>query len=311
VSGPAEPGSAPGQEPAGGPPHFADLALDALRVPGHGLGPESTFSSDLSVDEAILLGETGFVPCRLVMGSSIYHVGWARGSMLTSSTGLGPTFSNWGEGELTSLSRAMVDARNLAMSRLVSDAAQAGGEVVVGVRLTVEPHAGGGGKAEFTAIGTAIARRSAGARRPRRPHGDVVATDLSGQDFYFLDRAGWEPLGLVFGNCVYYVPPNWVPRTSPNQELEGPTRGLSAAREIAMGRLQREAEQPGVAGVVGVHVTQESRAFWRGATEFLAYGTAVRLKSDGGEAGHRNLDVRAVVGLDDPYVATDPSAITG
>ena len=113
------------------------------------------------------------------------------------------------------------------------------------------------------------------------------------------------------GNCVYYVPPNWVPRTSPNQELEGHLWPRPTARELAMDRLQREAEQPGVAGVVGVTVTQESHSFWRGATEFLAYGTAVRLKRDGGQAWHRSLDVRSVVGLDDPFVATDPSAITG
>ena len=254
-------------------------------------GEGATFSSDLSVDEAVLLAEAGFEPRRLVMGASIFHIGW---------TGTG-----WVEGEIVDVTRALHEARNLAMSRLLQDAAAAGGEVVVGVRLDFGTH---GRHAQFTGIGTAVARR--GAKPGRRRAGGAVATDLSGQDFYLLQRAGYEPVGLVFGNCVYYVPPNWAAAMSTtNVELEAPTRALATARELAMQRLQYEAAVLGGRGVVGVTTREHSRGW---AVEFLAVGTAVRLLAEGGvPAGHRPVDVRPVVDLQDTVVATDPGAITG
>ena len=47
------------------------------------------FTSDLSVAEYVLIGEAGFEPLGLVVGSSIYHVGlqyggWKQSQELTS-----------------------------------------------------------------------------------------------------------------------------------------------------------------------------------------------------------------------------------
>jgi uncharacterized protein YbjQ (UPF0145 family) len=219
---------------------------------------------------------------------------------------MGFTIGGGGEGELEGLTRAMAEARARATSRLLADAQAAGGEIVVGVRLTISLR---GLLAEFAAIGTAIAGAGARARTGRSA---PVATDLSGQDFYLLDRAGYEPVGLVFGNCIYYAPPNWASLSTVNVELDAPTRALTRARELAMARLQHEAEGLRAAGVVGVSVTQRSHAFWRGGTEFLAVGTAVRLRRDGGRPGeHRTVEVKTVLELEDAVVATDPGAITG
>lgn len=294
--GPA-PTPPPGSLPDAG--RLADQAIACLARPqqatAHG---RPVYSSDLSVDEAILLGESGFRPCRLVMGSSIFHVGWAGPS--GGYVGLTAVRGGYAEGELEGLTRAMYDARVHATSRLLADAQAAGGDVVVGVRLTIRSH---GRLAEFSAVGTAVARAEGGRTRPK-----PVATDLSGQDFYLLDRAGYEPVGLVFGNCVYYVPPNWASLSTTNVELDAPTRALTRARELAMGRLQREAEGLRAVGVVGVTATERAHAFWSGGTEFLAVGTAVRLKR-GGE--HLGVEVHPVVELEDALVTTDPGAITG
>lgn len=292
-----EAGGTPAADPRDGAPAsrlvdggaLADQAIACLASPlRRAKGDPGVFSSDLTVDEAILLGETGFHPKRLVLGSSIFHVGWVQ------------TAGGYGEGELATVTGAMYEARQRAIHRLLSDAQAAGGEVVVGVRLTIGGH---GHLAEFTSVGTAIART-----RPNRGRPAPIATDLSGQDFYLLHKAGYEPLGLVVGNCVYYVPPNWAASLSTaNVELDAPTRALTRARELAMARLQREAEGLGAAGVVGVNVTQHAHAFWRGAIEFLAVGTAVRLLR-GGE--HRSFEIRPVVELEDALVL-DPGAITG
>jgi uncharacterized protein YbjQ (UPF0145 family) len=275
-----------------GDKHLADLAIACLATPPRaGKSERDVFSSDLTVDEAILLAETGFRPRRLVIGCSIFHVGWA-------------TTSGYGEGELVAVTKAMSDARTMANRRLLADAQAAGGEIVVGVRLTINSQ---GRHAEFMAVGTAIGRDEASSRPA------PIATDLSGQDFYLLNRAGYEPIGLVFGNCVYYAPPNWgASFSTSNVELDSPTRALTRARELAMARLQHEAEALGAAGVVGVTVTERSHAWWRGGMEFLAVGTAVRLNREAGRAGaHRSFEIKPVVELEDVLVKTDPAALSG
>jgi hypothetical protein len=63
----------------------------------------SIFTSDLSVNEFLLVREAGFRPLGLVLGSSIYHVGLQVG--------------RWGKNqELQVLSQALYHARELAMT---------------------------------------------------------------------------------------------------------------------------------------------------------------------------------------------------
>src|SRR5665213_2340590 len=72
------------------------------------------FTSDLSVNEFLLIKEVGFHPLGFVMGSSIYHTGIQT--------------RKWGESqELTKLTEAMYNARELAMTRMEEEAAELGG----------------------------------------------------------------------------------------------------------------------------------------------------------------------------------------
>src|SRR5215469_13840300 len=83
------------------------------------------FTSDLSVNEFLLVREVGFRPLGLVLGSSIYHVGLQIG--------------RWNKNqELNVLSQAMYHARELAMSRMEAEADALGADGIVGVRLEVE-----------------------------------------------------------------------------------------------------------------------------------------------------------------------------
>ena len=119
----------------------SDLPKDAaarLEELEHGL-----FTSDLSVNEFLLVKQVGFHPLGLVMGSSIYHIGLQKG--------------NWGSSqELTKLTAAMYNARELAMNRMEEEADQLGADGVVGVRLDVNFYEWGHDSAEFIAVGTAV-----------------------------------------------------------------------------------------------------------------------------------------------------------
>ncbi|HEY8079489.1 MAG TPA: heavy metal-binding domain-containing protein [Labilithrix sp.] len=124
--------------------------------------------------------------------------------------------------------------------------------------------------AEFLAIGTAVKHRSGESWKNVR--GKPFQSDLTGQELFTLVRAGYRPVGFVMGNCVYYVPPNLL-RAPPTQsvELAEYTHAMYDARELAIERLQAEAEALGATGIVDVTVSEQSHA-WR--TNYANIGNA-------------------------------------
>ena len=330
----------------------ADLAIEHLRsmqpgaqsAPGSTTaqsapgapGGERTTSSDLSVDEAILLDEAGYEPCGMVTGSAVY-----RPSIFGRYASPGANV------ELAALSGALHEARRLAMSRLVGEAEALGAAGVAGVRLDVRGAEGAGRDMEFFALGTAVSRRGSDSRGSDSRDSDsrdsdsrdsdsrgsdsrgaarVFTSNLSGQELYLLERSGHTPVGLVMGVCVYHVARrslgSWWSGMGRNIELANPTTALYDSREIAMSRLQQEALQAGAAGVVGVRIDQRSHVWGSRVVEFVAIGTAVTgtaapgmaltgMAASGTARSYLPLGVRFAVPLDDPVRATDPRRLLG
>ena len=235
------------------------------------------FTSDLSVSEFLLVKEAGFDPVGLVVGSSIYHVGYQRAAWTKSQ-------------EMTVLTQAMYHARELAMTRMEEEADALGADGVVGVRLEVSHKEWGQHIAEFVAIGTAVVHRRGGGdartsssdaplRHWRNKRGQPFTSDLSGQDFYILLRSGYRPLGLVMGNCVYHVAQQGLGAAlqtlGRNAEMVQYTQALYDSRELAMERMQKEAEALEAKGVVGANVHENSHTWGAHVIEFFAVGTAV------------------------------------
>ena len=124
--------------------------------------------------------------------------------------------------------------------------------------------------AEFLAIGTAVKHR--GGDSFKNVRGKPFQSDLSGQEFWMLIKGGYRPVGFVMGNCVYYVPPNLLQAPATQScELSAYTHALYDARELAIERLQAEAEALGATGVVDVTVSEQSHA-WR--QNFVNIGNA-------------------------------------
>jgi uncharacterized protein YbjQ (UPF0145 family) len=235
----------------------------------------SLFTSDLSVNEFLLVREAGFRPLGMVLGSSIYHVGFQMGRWSRNQ-------------ELETLSQAMYHARELAMTRMEAEAALLGADGIVGVRLDIEFKEFGSDLAEFIAIGTAVK-----SDHPPTPAGgswrnnknQPFTSDLSGQDFWTLIQSGYGPLGMVMGSCVYHIAHQrfWQAMGNVGQNVEIPqfTEALYDARELAMGRMQAEAEQLHAEGIVGVQLLSLPHRWGGHTTEFFAIGTAIRpLRTD-------------------------------
>jgi uncharacterized protein YbjQ (UPF0145 family) len=231
---------------------------------------EGLFTSDLSVNEYLLIEDAGFEPLGLVVGSSIYQTGYQRQRFTQSQ-------------ELTALSQAMYHARELAMTRMEEEADQLDADGIVGVRLKISPQHIGRHISEFVAVGTAVRHRHGEAFRA--PDGKPFTSDLSGQDFWTLRQAGARPVGMVMGSCVYAIG-RLVPivRTAgwwrQARELPVQTQALYQARELAMTRMQQEAAALSAHGIVGVQLDEHEHGWEGHLIEFFAIGTAIVRDSD-------------------------------
>ena len=239
-------------------------ARNRLAAMKPGANQKGLFTSDLSVNEFLLVKEAGFDPLGLVVGSSIYHIGWQKPAMNQSM-------------ELETLTQAMYHARELAMTRMEEEADSLGADGIVGVRLEVGRQEWGENLAEFIAIGTAIKARNGESHRA--PNGRPFTSDLSGQDFWTLTKAGYRPISFVMGNCVYHVGYQgvkaWFSQIGQNVEMPTYTQAIYDARELSLARMQAEAEQLGADGIVGATIKESSHGWGSHVIEYFAVGTSI------------------------------------
>jgi len=236
--------------------------LQGLRTAMH---PTGVFTSDFSVNEFLLVRKAGFEPLGLCIGSCVYHVGIQ--------------YRSWNKNqEMDVLSKAMYEARELAMERMRTEASAMGADGIVGVKLTVKRMEWDQNLLEFIAIGTGVVH---GEGHPGfRAHDDGPFTShLSGQDFWSLLHAGYRPIEMVMGSCVYHVAHRGMlaalGSVNNNVELENYTAALYDAREIAIERMQAEASAAKAEGVVGMDIHEGNHCWQTHVIEFFALGTAV------------------------------------
>jgi uncharacterized protein YbjQ (UPF0145 family) len=266
--------------------------------------PSPAFS-ELSVTEFLTLSRAGYFPHGLVVGSCIFEAGnqfdW---SVATS--------------EVTSLSHALRSARGLAISRMRAQAAQLGAEGVVDVRVQVEHDVWRGARqvAKFVALGTAVGFDPT--HLPAHLHavpslhlagGTPFTSDLTGPDFVTLLRAGYRPVSLAMGACVYGLDPRHLRAyRARDAEVTEYTQAFFDARETALDRLQQDLfkEHPNgtpdaPVGIVGVSVSESVYGGGKSApiVEFTAIGTAVaELAPNDPRRGPAHARPQVVVSLD-------------
>jgi len=229
------------------------------------------WTSDLSVSEFALLDACGFEPLEFVMGSSVFHIGWQNQNLRQST-------------ELQVLTQAMYTARANAMGRMLSEAAQVEADGVVGTRLTFRQHGLSPEHIEFIAVGTSVRHRD----KPgsyKRPDGAPFSSHLDVKDFYTLLPTGHVPVEFVMGVCVWHVAAQGFMQTmrqmGQNVEMPQWTQGYYDARELALGRMQAEAERVQATGITGVEWSASEWMWGAHTLEFFTSGTAVRKVAGG------------------------------
>jgi uncharacterized protein YbjQ (UPF0145 family) len=244
-----------------------------------------TFTSNLSPDEVALIRRGGYRPLGMVGGSAMYHVGAVRHSSVR-------------DGEVKILSRAYDEATALAARRMQQEAALLGAHGVVGVRFAMRRHPWGEGTVEVTVLGTGVAG-------PGETPKTLWLSDLSGQEWWALHRAGYVPTGLAFGHCSWFMltraADEAMDDTPNNREYTHFSRALKRCRDIGAGKLQEMARVAESSGVVGVHLLRHREEVSEEEVEltgrkkgeakrrahhlltFSVVGTAVRLRTDAPE----------------------------
>jgi uncharacterized protein YbjQ (UPF0145 family) len=260
-------------------------AAASLAAPAHDQKARAV-TSDLSVDEALLLHGIGWEPVDLVFGSSLASIP--------------PTVWTWGSGEISAASAAHNLAVRSAAQHLGQQCAGVHGHGVVGVRVEVDVHRH---HVDVELTGTAV--RPVNAKNSPSP----FVSDLSARDFTLLHNAGWAPIGLAFGASFVYAPRRSMGTTmrqsSQNVELTNFTEAMYAAREAGMERMQSSALDMAAQGIVAVRVTEGPMSFAHHAIGFTAWGTAVRLVAE----SHQYLRPEVVLPLDDANVEFEAQSL--
>jgi uncharacterized protein YbjQ (UPF0145 family) len=257
-------------------------ALAALRTP-FVPGDQRTFLSDLTVGELVLLEEIGYHPVDIVSGAG-------AASWYPQFTTAGTEGALWGR----AIATAIDNARQEVLHELQS--CRADGVVAMTFELERE-HAN---VLTCTMLGTAVRRHGLGV-----DGAPPFVTTLSARDFHLLERAGYNPTGIVIGVSVVGFAARSAAQSlglaRDNVELTDQTTALYSAREQAMEMMEREAGALGADGVVEVQLQERPvNTMLTHAVEFIAVGTAVRRGPD----GHRPLAPEFQLTLEDPPDAT-------
>lgn len=135
----------------------AAAGANAVRLP-------QVVTSDMTCEEMWNLGAAGYVPMKLVIGTSVYSLGLAGGITAWAK--------NFVRGEISELTSLIYEARENSLSRMAAEAQGLEADDIIGIKTYV--YNLGNGLIEFLAIGTAV-KYVGEAAKPRSPQLPVQA----------------------------------------------------------------------------------------------------------------------------------------
>lgn len=115
-------------------------------------------TSDMTCEEMWSMGAAGYVPMKLVIGTSVYSLGLAGG--------VSAWVKNLVKGEISELTSLIYEARERSLARMAAEAKGLDADDIVGIKTYV--YALSSGLIEFLCIGTAV-RYVGDAAKPRSP----------------------------------------------------------------------------------------------------------------------------------------------
>ena len=129
-------------------------------------------TSELTGEELWNLTQLGYMPVRLVLGSSIYALGLGGG--------IKALFNSLARGEVTSITRLVYEARENCLDHIRRDAETLRADLIIGVKVYIYEMSGG--LVEVLAIGTAIRKNNEVATQSSQLPPQAIIRD---RDTYF------------------------------------------------------------------------------------------------------------------------------
>jgi uncharacterized protein YbjQ (UPF0145 family) len=216
--------------------------------------------SGLSGNEMYCLNLKGFAPGDLVLGNSVYSLGFlgSLGAGLSSMIG----------GEVSQVTAVIHDGRLQAYQRMF---AEAKAHAAYGITSVTNDLKSFRGNVEFLSIGSCV-RRADGVASDL-----VFSTSSDGQELYCQLDAGFIPIKFVFGNVAYSIGLGGGIigglKSLARGEIKQFSDVFNHTRHLALQRMVDEARAVGANSVVGIQTTVMP---FRGIHEMMMTGTASR-----------------------------------
>ncbi len=240
--------------------------------------------------------DAGYEPIQHAFGNIAYSMGVGGGILGSLKT--------LARGEIKEFSDVFNHTRHAALDRVVGAARQDKANAVVGIRTTIQRWAG---THEMIMSGTAAFNPAL----PGSAFANPVTSDIDGRGTLGDDgvRKGYAPIKLLMSTSIYSARfRRRIRRPRSNRftcaaEISSElTRLVHDAREVAIDRIKREADQLGAEDVVGVktYIAELNS----GLVEFMAIGTAIK-KTPGLAVATPTLPVQAIIQDKDTWIDGD------
>ncbi len=263
--------------------HGGNLEFIALGSTVHGSDPKTEkmdFSTSASGQELYCQLDADFTPHSFVFGNVAYSIG-VGGNIKGMFRGLK-------RGEVSQYSEIFDRTRHLALTRIKKEAKNVGANSVVGIETSIMPLMGA---QEMMMIGTASTHPALKAFAD-----DPVTSDMTNEEMWNMASLGYLPIRLVMGVSVYSLGlASGIMaglQSLAGGQVEGLTEVLYEAREKALDRIEKDAEDCDADDVVGI----KTRVYdlGGGLVEFMVIGTAVK-KVKGASTRNKQLPPQAII----------------
>ena len=212
----------------------------------------------LSGNEMFCLNLKGYTPGGLVIGNSVYSLGFLGG--------IGAGLRNMLGGEVEQVTQIIHEGRLQSYHRMVKEANQLGGTGITGVTSELKHFHG---NVEFLSVASCI-----------HENGDKkdqiqFSTSGDGQELYCQLDSGYRPIHFVFGNVAYSIGIGGGILGALKSMARGEVKEFSDVfnhtRHLALERLTNDAKMAGANSVVGIKTTVMP---FQGVHEMMMLGTA-------------------------------------
>lgn len=232
--------------------------------------------------------DAGYTPIQHVFGNIAYSMGVGGGLI--------GALKQLARGEISEYSDVFNKTRHKALDRITAQARADGANAVLGIRTTILPWMG---THEMVMTGTA-------AHHPGLSGNDVVSSDLTGEELWAMASLGYAPVKLLMSTSIYSLGMIGGFMSALKAFAKGEISELTSlvhdAREHALDRLKREADELGCEEVVGVKTYIVE--IGQGLIEFMAIGTAVK-KVAGMGVATQMLPAQAIIHDKDTWMDSD------